>query len=69
MMTKKYLLFAGNQYYPNGGAEDFIGFYDTVEHAQIASPRDDWAQIAEIVNGSLVIRHTYYDGKWTQEAE
>lgn len=28
---KKFLVFAGNTYYPNGGAEDFLFDADTVE--------------------------------------
>lgn len=32
----KYMLFAGTNYYPRGGALDFIGFYPTVEDAQKA---------------------------------
>ncbi len=32
-MNKRYLLFAGKDYYPNGGAEDFIGIYKTKKDA------------------------------------
>lgn len=31
---KKYLLFAGNAYYPFGGMWDFCGDFDTVEEAK-----------------------------------
>ncbi len=30
---KRYLLFAGNDYYPNGGAKDFFGSFDLPEEA------------------------------------
>lgn len=33
---KRYLLFAGDHYYPSGGIEDYMGDYDTVEEAEIA---------------------------------
>lgn len=42
-----YLLFAGNEYYPSGGAKDFRGTFDTSEAAQIARPNCDWAHVAE----------------------
>lgn len=29
----KYILFAGNTYYPNGGWKDFRGLFDTVDLA------------------------------------
>ena len=29
-MTKKYLLFAGEYYYPSGGFHDFKGSFDTI---------------------------------------
>lgn len=28
---KRYLLFGGNNYYPSGGAEDFINDFDSIE--------------------------------------
>jgi hypothetical protein len=30
-MMKRYLLFCGNNYYPNGGWSDLIGAFDTIE--------------------------------------
>lgn len=30
---KQYLLFAGNDYYPQGGADDLIGFYEILDDA------------------------------------
>jgi len=31
---KRYLVFCGENYYPYGGMEDFIGDYDTIEECQ-----------------------------------
>lgn len=33
---KRFLVFAGSEYYPCGGWEDFVGDYDTVEEAMAA---------------------------------
>jgi hypothetical protein len=30
---KRYMLFWGDNYYPNGGMDDFIGDYDTMDEA------------------------------------
>lgn len=35
MKTYPYLLFAGDTYYPNGGLEDFIDRFETIEEAKI----------------------------------
>jgi hypothetical protein len=43
----KYLLFAGDTYYPSGGAKDFIGSYESLEEAIKAVPGYDWAHIAD----------------------
>lgn len=40
---KKYLLFAGHNYYPAGGVLDFIGDYDTLEEAlEEANRKEGW---------------------------
>lgn len=45
----KYALFAGQTYYPSGGAEDLVGFFETVDEAKRAAEggEHEWAQIAE----------------------
>ena len=49
--SKRYILFAGDQYYPGGGMEDFRGTFDTVEEARAAAGRGrsryDWAQVVD----------------------
>ena len=58
---KRYLLFAGEAYYPNGGIEDFIGAFDTVQEAEVEAqfrypsnlyytagrPKYDWWQVVD----------------------
>lgn len=33
-MNKRYLLIAGDTYYPSSGTRDWIGFFDTYEEAE-----------------------------------
>lgn len=46
---KRFLLFAGRDYYPSKGVGDLIGSFDTVEEAQQAAPiadeYTDWSQV------------------------
>ena len=70
-MNKQFLLFAGNDYYPSGGAEDFIGSYDTIEDAIEA--RDactfdydgGWANIFDSKEEKIV--RTFSRGTWTEK--
>ncbi len=54
---KPYLLFAGPNHYPHGGAGDFVGQYDTLTEAMLFVPPDDeyWAQVAFASDHGLVI--------------
>lgn len=49
---KRFLLFAGENYYPEGGANDLIGAFSSVGDAQaafdeddVAAPSGSWAHI------------------------
>lgn len=44
---KKYLLFAGSQYYPSGGWNDFKGDFDSIHDAREAAKliKWDWAHV------------------------
>ena len=61
---KKYLLFAGEEYYPAEGVHDFINAHDTIEEAKahvthgllLDGRRPDWAQIAVIEGDKFVIK-------------
>lgn len=59
-----YLLFAGESYYPGGGADDFVGIFETEDAAKLHYELNDsstqrwaerWAHIAEIRDGTLKI--------------
>lgn len=39
---KRYLLFAGNYFYPLGGWNDFVGDYDTIEEALQYAVKEWW---------------------------
>jgi len=51
MKVKKYMLFAGARYYPQGGMEDFVGFYDSMEDALEAVRKGrakyDWYDVVD----------------------
>lgn len=53
IVEMKYMLFSGYYYYPNGGWEDFKGFFDSVEDAMVflkknyPEPYDSWAHIVK----------------------
>jgi hypothetical protein len=61
-----YFLFAGEDFYPDGGMQDFIGTFPTLEAARRSAtnpPKDEdgwnlyqveWYQIAQVVDGKLV---------------
>jgi len=59
-MIKRFLLFAGNDYYPEGGANDFKGSYDSIEDAVKAhNPKEfeydgGWANIFDLENEKIV---------------
>ena len=50
---KRYLLFAGDYHYPNGGWSDFVDSFDSVEEAQdhLNHSKDsylvDWAHVVD----------------------
>lgn len=64
-----YLLFAGNDYYHSGGAEDLIGKFDTVEAAIAAhNPNDDEYKsgLGQVLClDSLKVVKRFYLGNWT----
>lgn len=68
-----YLLFAGDDYYPRGGAEDLKGRFDSVERAiEAHDPTEHdyeggWANI--LCQDSLKIVKTFSRGDWYDGAE
>lgn len=60
---KRYLVFAGNYYYPSGGWNDFHSAYDTLEEARELTKKmkseaglwEDWCHIIDIQTGEEVV--------------
>lgn len=61
-----YLLFAGNDYYPYGGADDLQGKFDTVDEAIAAhDPNkydEPWAHVFCLESLSIV--KEFHDEEW-----
>lgn len=69
---KRYMVFGGPDYYPSGGITDFLGTFDCLESARLATRgRDfyghlgaiDWWQIFDTTTQSVVEVST--DTMWT----
>lgn len=66
-----YFLFAGDDYYPCGGMEDYIGVFQTIGAALERYDRDqeyEWGHIATMQNNNLIIflkyRRDWIKGDW-----
>lgn len=66
---KRYLLFAGEDYYPGGGANDLKGDFDTIEEAVNAlhhkDYRDCFAHVFDLTTKKIVKHHSR--GDWQDE--
>lgn len=53
---KRFLVFAGDNYYPLGGFDDLQGDYETLEAAQFAAEalNREWAQVADTQTGEYL---------------
>lgn len=54
MKIKRFVVFAGNNYYPRGGVADYRASFDTLEEARAnaaAKGRDDWTEIWDLETG------------------
>jgi hypothetical protein len=61
---KRFLVFAGDMYYPDGGWNDFRGAYDTlkeakarvdeIKHNEETCSGYDWAHIADTATGEIL---------------
>jgi hypothetical protein len=55
LVAPRFLLFAGNTYYPDGGMRDFRSAHATFEEAEVAyegllaSNDYDWAHVADVL--------------------
>ena len=55
---KRYMLFCGDNYYPDGGIDDLVHIFDTIEEAKyvISCIYVDWAHIFDIKTGKVSYR-------------
>jgi hypothetical protein len=58
---KRYLLFCGTQYYPNGGWEDFRNSYRSLREAEINAD-GDWWHIVDAATGQIVKEYSLEGG-------
>ncbi len=49
---KRFMVFAGDSYYPEGGMADFLGDYETIEEAitAVTATVGDWSQIVDTLD-------------------
>ena len=57
---KRYILFAGEAYYPAGGWDDYIASFETLEEAKAAEKEKmkgyqyDWSHVVDLHTGRIV---------------
>ena len=58
---RRYLVFAGDTYYPAGGWDDFYESFDTLTDALdgLIHASKDWGQIVDSQTGTIVKRYTF----------
>ena len=60
-MMEKYYLFAYENYYPTGGADDFVESFDLIDDAIKASDEivasDSYADFAHVANSDMEVVH------------
>jgi hypothetical protein len=71
MSQNRYALFIGDAFYPKGGWEDFVGFFNDIEVAKaaIVEPAEDctsgwWFNIADLTNGEIVAHDRGLPSRW-----
>jgi len=71
MNNEKYLVFAGRNYYPYGGWEDFKGIFNTIEDAQKSFENEsenyynEWAHIVK--DGKIIFEGFLNWGKYPRK--
>ena len=60
--VKRFVAFAGDDYYPCGGWGDFIGSFDTMPEAKAAADAQEragkWSHVVDLFTGETVGRVT-----------
>lgn len=54
--VKRYAIFSGDQFYPDGGWSDYRSSHDTLSEARHALAPRDWWQIVDLTTGEIVER-------------
>ena len=54
MNLKRFVVFAGSNYYPGGGWHDYRGNYATLDEAVEAPTSDDWRHIVDLSTGQIL---------------
>lgn len=52
--VKRFAVFSGDQFYPNGGWDDYRSSHATLKEARGASAPGDWRQIVDLTTGQIV---------------
>ena len=53
MSNKRFMLFAGRNYYPSGGMDDYVGSFDTVAQAISNIGSKDWMHVLDSKTGEV----------------
>jgi hypothetical protein len=53
-IIKRYVVFAGSNFYPRGGWDDFQSSHDSLEEALAAPRRGDWFQVVDLTTGGIL---------------
>ena len=53
MSNKRFMLFAGRNYYPSGGMDDYVRSFDTVEQAISNIGFNDWMHVLDSKTGEV----------------
>ena len=54
--TQRFVVFSGDQFYPDGGWSDFRSSHATIAEAREAPAPGDWWQIVDLKTGVIVDR-------------
>lgn len=69
LRMSKYHLFAGRDYYPEGGTKDYKGVFETLEQAYGVAIDEDWAELAVINEAGALEHYAHRDSELKQYSE
>ncbi len=67
----RFILFAGTNFYPDGGWCDYAGAFESVEAAKQAldTSYNDWAHVVDLTTGEMVVTFLSHTKRWSDEHE